>query len=114
MGLFTTTEALIDMARRMMLILAFGYVVMAITQCLSGVMRGAGDTMTPMWISLITTVVVRVPIAYGIAYLTRSPEAPNGSYYCLFISLLVSWIIGGVITWIAYQRGVWKKKAVIS
>ncbi len=114
MGLFTTTEALIDMARRMMLILAFGYVVMAITQCLSGVMRGAGDTMTPMWISLITTVVVRVPIAYGIAYLTRSPEAPNGSYYCLFISLLVSWIIGGVITWIAYQRGGWKKKAVIS
>ncbi|MBR3394097.1 MAG: MATE family efflux transporter [Firmicutes bacterium] len=114
MGLFTTTEELIDLARRMMLILALGYVIMAVTQCLSGVMRGAGDTMTPMWISLITTVVVRVPIAYGIAYLTRTPEQPNGSYYCLFISLLISWIVGGLITFIAYQRGGWKKKAVIS
>ncbi len=114
MGLFTTTEELIDLARRMMLILALGYVLMAVTQCLSGVMRGAGDTMTPMWISLITTVVVRVPIAYGIAYLTRTPEQPNGSYYCLFISLLISWVVGGLITFIAYQRGGWKKKAVIS
>lgn len=32
------------------------YIAMAVTQSLSGVMRGAGDTMTPMWISLVTTV----------------------------------------------------------
>ena len=60
---------------------------MAITQSLSGVMRGAGDTMTPMWISLITTVVVRVPLAYGIADFTGRQE-------CIHISLLCSWLIG--------------------
>ena len=71
MGLFTETEALIDLSRNMMKILALGYVAMAVTQCLSGTMRGAGDTVTPMWIAIITTVIIRVPLAYAIAYFTR-------------------------------------------
>ncbi|MCF6463093.1 MATE family efflux transporter, partial [Clostridium sp. Cult1] len=69
MGVFTNTKELVDLSMHMMRILAAGYIAMAITQCLSGVMRGAGDTITPMWISLITTVVIRVPVAYGLAYL---------------------------------------------
>ena len=48
MGVFTETAVLVDLSMRMMQILAFGYIAMSITQCLSGVMRGAGDTMTPM------------------------------------------------------------------
>lgn len=112
MGIFTTTTELVNLSNNMMKILAVGYIAMAVTQCLSGVMRGAGDTMTPMWISLITTVVIRVPLAYGLAYLTRSPELPNGAYQSLWISLLASWVMGAVITFICYQRGRWKNKAV--
>lgn len=114
MGIFTTTTELVNLSNNMMKILAVGYIAMAVTQCLSGVMRGAGDTMTPMWISLITTVVIRVPLAYGLAYLTRSPELPNGAYQSLWISLLASWVMGAVITFICYQRGRWKNKAVSS
>ena len=113
MGAFTKTEELIDLSNNMMRILAIGYLGMAVTQCLSGVMRGAGDTMTPMWISLFTTVVVRVPLAYGIAALTRSPELPNGAYQCLWISLAVSWVLGALITAFFYLRGGWKKKAIV-
>ena len=112
MGLFTTTAELVTLAKNMMMILAIGYVAMAITQCLSGTMRGAGDTVTPMWISIVTTVVIRVPIAYAIAYFTRTPEQPTGSYLCLFISLLISWLAGALITFIAYQRGGWKRKGL--
>ena len=39
----------------MMRIIAVGYLAIAVTQSLSGVMRGAGDTMTPMGFLLITT-----------------------------------------------------------
>ena len=112
MGLFTDTADLVNLSNNMMRILAVGYIAMAVTQCLSGVMRGAGDTTTPMWISIITTVIIRVPLAYAIAYLTRTPEAPNGSYLCLFISLLTSWVLGAVITAICYRRGRWRSKAV--
>ena len=112
MGIFTSTTELVNLSNNMMRILAVGYIAMAVTQCLSGVMRGAGDTMTPMWISLITTVVIRVPVAYGLAYITRSPELPNGAYQSLWISLLVSWLLGALLTFIFYKRGKWKEKAL--
>ncbi len=112
MGIFTDTAELVDLSRKMMGIIAIGYVAMAITQSLSGVMRGAGDTVTPMWISLFTTVVVRVPIAYGLAYLTRSAQYPGGRQESVFISLLCAWLMGAAVTTIFYLRGKWKKKAL--
>lgn len=112
MGIFTTTPELVELSRNMMGILAVGYIAMAVTQSLSGVMRGAGDTMTPMWISIVTTIFIRVPIAYGISFLTRTPELPTGRQECIFISLLASWLIGALITFIFYKRGKWKNRAV--
>ena len=114
MGMFTDTAELVNMSNNMMRILAVGYIAMAVTQGLSGVMRGAGDTTTPMWISMITTVAIRVPLAYLLTYLTRSPELPNGAYQCLFVSLLTSWVLGAIITFAAYRRGRWRSKAVDS
>ena len=112
MSIFTNTQELIDMSASMMRILAVGYIAMAITQSLSGIMRGAGDTMTPMWISLITTVAVRVPLAYLLVYLSKTPELPDGHYSGIFISLLICWLIGAVLTFIAYKRGRWKEKGL--
>lgn len=112
MSIFTDTAELVDLSMHMMKILSVGYIAMAVTQSLSGVMRGAGDTMTPMWISLIVTVVLRVPVAYGIAYLTRSAEYPTGRPESTFISLLVSWTLGAIITVICFKRGKWKKKSI--
>jgi putative MATE family efflux protein len=112
MSVFTETTELVNLASSLMLILAAGYIAMAVTQSLSGIMRGAGDTMTPMWISLITTVLVRVPLAYGISYLTATEALPNGRKECIQISLLASWVLGAVITAISFAGGRWKKKAI--
>lgn len=109
MLLFTQTQELVDLAVRMMRILAVGYVAVAVSQVLGGVMRGAGDTVSPMWIGLFTTVVMRVPLAYGLAYLTRCPEYPNGRPEALFGSLLITWTIGMVIHCVVYRFGPWKK-----
>ena len=113
MSVFTDTKELVDLGMHMMRILAVGYIAMAVTQSLSGVMRGAGDTMTPMWISLITTVLIRVPVAYGIAYITRSELYPTGRPESTFISLLVSWTLGAIITAIFFKRSNWKKKGLV-
>lgn len=113
MGLFTSEPELIDMSMGMMYILAAGYVAMAVTQVLSGVMRGAGDTMTPMWITLGTTIGMRLPLAYGLVAYTRSQGAPVLTQQrMVFVSLLISWLMGLVITTILYKRGVWRKKQV--
>lgn len=112
MGIFTNTESLVTLSMNMMCILAVGYIAMAVTQSLSGVMRGAGDTMTPMWISMVTTIIVRVPLAYGLVYLTRSEQFPQGRKECIFISLLLSWIVGALATALFYRKGKWRKTAL--
>ena len=113
MHLFTDTQDLVELSYRLMMILAVGYIAMAVTQSLSGVMRGAGDTMTPMWISLMTTVAIRVPVAYGIAWLTSPTGNPaDGMRECIQISLLASWCIGAALTAIFYKMGRWKNKRI--
>ena len=112
MQIFTDTPELVSLSMNMMRILAVGYIAVAVTQTLSGVMRGAGDTMTPMWISMVSTVLIRVPLAYGLVYLTKTPQLPQGERACLFVSLVISWVLGALITGIFYKRGKWRGKAV--
>lgn len=112
MGIFTDTAALVDLSMKMMRILAVGYIAVAITQSLAGVMRGAGDTITPMWISIVQTIIIRVPLAYLLVNLTKSAAVPKGRPECLFASLLISWVLGAVLTAIFYKRGKWKEGAL--
>ena len=112
MRMFTSTEEVIQLGVRMLRILAVGYIAMAITQSLSGVMRGAGDTMTPMWISVITTVIVRMPLAYLWAGLTKTESLPNGNPDAIFCSLLIAWVLGAVLTFLAYKKGAWRSKSL--
>ena len=112
MGIFTDTASLVELSMNMMRILAVGYIAVAVTQSLSGVMRGAGDTMTPMWISIVQTIIIRVPLAYGLVYLTKSDVHPNGRSECIFISLLISWVLGAALTAIFYRKGKWRKDAL--
>ena len=111
MAIFTKTEELINLSYRMMQILAVGYILMEVTQCLSGVMRGAGDTVTPMWISILTSVVIRVPLAYIMVDLTKTPALPQGDCGMMYMSLVITWTVGALITFIAYKHGKWLKTA---
>lgn len=110
MRMFTQTTEIVELGISMMRILAVGYIAFCCTAVLLGVMRGAGETVRPMWISLITTVGIRMPVAYLWAYLTRSPQHPNGDPVCLYGSLLLAWVLGSLITIWVYRRGAWKHK----
>ena len=107
---FTDTPELIDLATRMIRIMAVGYICMSLTQVLGGIMRGCGETVVPMWISITQTIIIRVPVAYLIAYLTRSPEFPHGNPIALFGSLMISWTIGMIISIVAFKYGKWRNK----
>ena len=113
MGVFTQTKELIEISYHVMLILLFGYVVVEVTQCLCGIMRGAGDTVTPMWISIFTSVVFRVPCAYTLVWLSKTPELPQGNFYMMSTSLLLTWTLGACVSFLVYRRGKWKDKAIV-
>ena len=112
MAIFTDTQELITLSNNMMRIIAVGYVLMEVTQCLSGIMRGAGDTVTPMWISIISSVALRIPLAYGLVWLSKTPELPQGNCAMMYVSMLISWSIGALLTFLVYKRGAWKEKAM--
>ena len=113
MGIFTTTDVLIETSYHVILILLAGYIAMEVTQCLSGIMRGAGDTVSPMWISIFTSVIFRVPAAYLLIWLSKTPEQPQGNFYMLSVSLLCSWLLGALINLIVFLKGNWKNKALM-
>ena len=99
----------VDLGGRGLKILAAGYIAMGITQIYGGILRAAGDTLSTMIISLITTVVVRVPVAYLLAAWNRSEEWPNGHPDALFFSLLISWLLNALLTFLRYRQGKWQK-----
>ena len=108
MGIFTATEELISTSYHVMLILVAGYIAMEVTQCLSGIMRGAGDTVSPMWISIFTSVLFRVPAAYLLVQLSKTPESPQGNFYMLSVSLL-----GALINLLVFRAGKWKDHSLL-
>ena len=56
---------------------------------------------------------IRLPLAYLLVFLTRTPENPLGNSAMLFVSTLVSWVIGTTLTFVIYKAGRWKKKAIL-
>lgn len=110
--IFTQTPEVIAAGETMLRTLALGYIVFAASQVLQGIMRGAGETAVPMWISIITTVIIRMPLAYVWAHFTRAPLHPNGDPMCLYGSLLISWLCGCAMSVFFYFRGKWRRRLI--
>ncbi len=111
MSLFTPTESIITHGMSFIRILSLGFIAMAVIQSLSGVMRGAGDATTPMWISLITSVLLRVPLSYLLVHLSKTEALPAGNPQMVYYALLITWVSGALINILAYRYGGWRKKA---
>jgi len=104
-GLFTQNQAVVDLSMRMIRILAIGYVLFSVNMVLWGVIRGAGDAMSPLVGSILNSVIIRVPTAFLFVHLMGRPEA-------LMYSLLAGWIFNLIIAIVVYRMGRWKTKGV--
>lgn len=104
-GLFTQNQEVVDLSMRMIRILAIGYVAFSVNMVLWGVIRGAGDAMSPLVGSILNSVIIRVPTAFIFVHLMRRPEA-------LMYSLLAGWIFNLIIAIVVYRMGRWKTKSI--
>lgn len=114
LGLFTETQSLIDMGYSFIQVMIPAYLLMAVGQSFSGVIRGAGDSMGPMWISLISNTAIRIPCAYLIAHLTVSAAYPAGHPFATFLSLVLAMFLNVVATLVYYRMGRWKNKSIVT
>ena len=49
--------------------------------------------------------------AYGLVAISKTPELPQGNCAMMYVSMLISWSLGAVITLVVYRMGKWKAKA---
>ena len=110
LGWFTDDTLTLQLGVQGLQTLAFGYICFSVTQVLQGTMRGAGETQVPMYISIIGTVILRMPLAYLMAFLTRTEQWPNGQPIALFGSLLISWVLSMLMTIASYRMKFWRRK----
>jgi len=107
---FTGTPELIDQSTHLLRILTPGYIAMAAIHCLAGVMRGCGNTVTPMWLAIIQLCVMRIPFSYILCFLTRSAEFPKGRSDMIYVGLLLAFLIGCLMHVIVFVSGKWRKR----
>ena len=104
-GAFTQTQEVIDLSQRMLSILAPGYIVFSIAMVFWGTVRGAGDAISPLWASILNSIVVRIPFAYIFVYWLGDPAA-------LMYSLVLAWTTNALLAAAVYKIGKWRSKGI--
>ncbi len=105
MNLFTNDTEVIRIGREYLLIVGGFYVVFSAMFTISGVMRGAGDTLIPMFFSLISLWFIRIPGAWILS--------DHFGEIGIWWSMPIGWLVGLILSFAYYLTGNWKKKAII-
>ncbi len=106
MRLFTQDAHVIELGAKMLRTMALFYWAMAGFNALSGIFRGAGDTMSVMVISVLG-MVLRVPLTYFIC-------ARPGIFNNFFWALIICNVVMFAIAIIHYFFGKWRDKVVVT
>jgi MATE family, multidrug efflux pump len=118
MGLFTTDQEVIRIGGNYLTIVTTFYLLFTGMFIYSGVMRGAGDTIIPMFITLFSLWIVRIPAAVFLSretihFLGFTIKGANLGAEGIWWSIPTGWGIGMVLSIIYYRTGRWKNKSVI-
>ena len=105
--LFTQTDDVVTLATHLLRMVSAGFIPLTVCMVLWGVIRGAGDAISPLWGAAINSVFIRVPVAYLLVYMLEKPEA-------LVFSLLSAWGTNTIISIIVYRMGRWRNKGLIN
>jgi putative MATE family efflux protein len=105
MSLFTKDAEVIRIGDEYLTIVSVFYILFTIMFIYAGVMRGAGDTLIPMFFSLISLWLIRIPLAY---FLSRHMGAQG-----IWWAIPSGWFIGLSLSFMYYKTGRWKKKSVV-
>lgn len=104
-SLFTTDEAVIEEGVRYLVIVCSWYFLFSSMFSFHGLFRGAGDTLIPMIVTLMSLWVIRIPFAA----LMSKYWGVNGIWW----ALPIAWGVGLLLSYIYYLTGKWKTRAVV-
>ena len=105
MLIFNDSKEVAEIGRQYFLIVGAFYMVFTLMFNYSSILRGAGYTWVPMFITLFSLWFIRVPLAYFFSKIWQEKG--------IFMAIPVSWMLGMVASWIYYKTGKWEKKSII-
>jgi putative MATE family efflux protein len=82
------------------------YLIMAVSIILSFALNGAGDTKKPMYATLVSMILIQIPLAYVLAH--YSGLGITG----IWIAVIVGIIVQAVLLTLMYRSGTWKHIAL--
>lgn len=105
MGMFTTDASVIAIGARYLLIVGGFYIMFSSMFVIGGIMRGAGDTLIPMFITLFALWIIRIPIAWFLS----QKIGVDGIWW----AIPIAWFFGMTFSYLYYRTGKWKSKSVV-
>lgn len=106
MNLFTHDLAVIEAGKDYLFIVSAFYIVFSAMFVYNGLLRGAGDTIVPMFVTLFSLWIVRIPLSYFLA-LRMGPEG-------IWWGIPAAWAMGAFFSYLYYKTGNWKKRKVMA
>lgn len=103
-SLFTPDAEVIRIGAEYFHIVAFGYIFQTIMFVVSSVVRGAGQTVFPMLMTLTAMWIVRIPLAFALSRRLGT----NG----VWLSIAIGFFVGMVGTVLYYFFGNWRRSVV--
>ncbi|MEN8229889.1 MAG: MATE family efflux transporter [Bacteroidota bacterium] len=118
MKLFTVDQAVINIGGDYLTIVTSFYLLFTAMFVYNGVMRGAGDTIVPMFLTLISLWVIRIPSAIFLSQETieifgLSIRGAGLGEAGIWWSIPSGWGVGLILSFIYYRTGRWKTKSVV-
>ena len=105
-GLFRDEPLVVQYGISYMRIVYAGIIFVAWTSIYSGVFQGAGDTFPPMISAMVANVVLKLPLAYLLAYPFKL--GIDGVWIAISLSVVIEAL--GII-W-SFRKGKWKQKQI--
>jgi putative MATE family efflux protein len=105
MRMFTADQNVIDIGHNYLIIVCAFYIIFSSMFAFQGVLRGAGDTLIPMFITLAALWIFRVPCSYYLSKVMGS----DGIWW----GIPIGWGFGFAFSGIYYLTGRWKKMSVV-
>ncbi|WP_282015171.1 MATE family efflux transporter [Marinifilum flexuosum] len=105
MKMFTTDPNVIAIGEKYLIIVSSFYLLFSTLFTTNGVLRGAGDTLIPMFITLFSLWIIRIPGAYFLS----SQIGETGIWW----SIPIGWSMGALLSYLYYLTGKWKSKSVV-
>lgn len=105
MRAFTADPEVIEIGYDYLIIVSSFYILFSAMFVTHGVLRGAGDTLVPMFITLISLWLLRIPASYFLSVRIGT----DGIWW----GIPIAWAFGFVAAYLYFMSGRWKRKAVI-